>query len=75
LERFKEFIENRGAETGAWRGTYSGVDPFVQQSSRHRERLQGDGLLVDVHRDRIIAIVKAGGCQSAMSASRRRSST
>jgi hypothetical protein len=48
LERFKEFIENRGAETGAWRGTYSGVDPFVQQSSRHRERLQGDGLLVSM---------------------------
>jgi len=22
LERFKEFIENRGQETGAWRGTY-----------------------------------------------------
>jgi hypothetical protein len=21
LERFKEFIESRGAETGAWRGT------------------------------------------------------
>jgi hypothetical protein len=21
LERFKEFIENRGQETGAWRGT------------------------------------------------------
>jgi hypothetical protein len=27
LERFKEFIESRGAPTGAWRGTVAGGEP------------------------------------------------
>ena len=35
LKRFKEFIENRGAETGAWRGRIEGkrVDPVPSHAS------------------------------------------
>ncbi|WP_136520084.1 MULTISPECIES: SRPBCC family protein [Cellulomonas] len=29
LERFKEFIESRGTETGAWRGSVQGGSPTV----------------------------------------------
>lgn len=33
LERFREFIEGRGAETGAWRGTVSSTtDPHAHES-------------------------------------------
>jgi hypothetical protein len=33
LERFKEFIENRGQETGAWRGTIrEGHRPWSDKS-------------------------------------------
>jgi uncharacterized membrane protein len=30
LERFKDFIESRGVETGAWRGTISGGETTSQ---------------------------------------------
>jgi uncharacterized membrane protein len=34
LERFKEFIEKRGAETGAWRGEIHGGETFSSPEAR-----------------------------------------
>jgi uncharacterized membrane protein len=43
LERFKEFIEGRGAETGGWRGEIHGREVRSTQDEPRSKRLRGDG--------------------------------
>ncbi len=43
LDRFKEFIENRGAETGAWRGKIHGREISTETATEPRsKRLHGE---------------------------------